>query len=451
MNKSILILKREYLTRVKKKSFIIMTLLIPLLMAAFTILPAYLASMDDTEQRTIAVYDPTGLVLDKLENQQYTKFLYIPEEQYKELRTDFKSDLFYALLYIPENILTTNQAQLVSDKQITFDIKNMVGNRIETIIENEKRQQVVNETGMPDLEKKLAATKTRIELNTIKLGEKGEAVKSSTEMAMGIGYVAGFLIYMFVFIYGTMVMRGVMEEKSSRIVEVIISSVKPFQLLFGKIVGIGLVGLTQIALWIILGTAITVGISAFMGGGSEEAARHAQDIMAGGQAMGQINSTGTGADNENVALDLIQMIGNLNLPLILFALIFYFIGGFLLYASLFGAIGSAVDGDEDAQQMMLPVMMPLIFSIMMLFPVVKNPEGSFAFWVSMIPFTSPVTMMVRIPFGVPAWEIILSMSILVATIFGTIWVAAKIYRTGILMYGKKVNLKEIVKWLFYKN
>jgi len=425
-----------------------MTLLIPIMMAAFTILPAYLASMDDTEQRTIAVYDPTGLILNKMENQGYTKFHYIPEQQYNELKTDFKSNEFYALLVIPENILTINQAELVSDKQITFDIKNMVSDRIGTIIENEKRQQVINEAGMPDLEKKLTATKTHIELNTIKVGESGKAVKSSTEIAMVIGYASGFLIYMFVFIYGTMVMKGVMEEKSSRIVEVIISSVKPFQLLFGKIIGIGLVGLTQIALWIVLGTAITAGISTFMGGGSAIGAQ-ATDIMSGGQAMGQVASAN--AANPNIASDIIQMIGNMNLPLILFALFFYFIGGFLLYASLMGAIGSAVDSDEDAQQMMLPVTMPLIFSIIMLFPVVKNPEGSLAFWVSMIPFTSPVTMMVRIPFGIPAWQIILSMSILVATIFGTIWIAGKIYRTGILMYGKKVNLKEIVKWLFYKN
>lgn len=426
-----------------------MTLLIPIMMAAFTILPAYLASMDDTEQRIIAVYDPTGLILDKLENQEFTQFHYIPKKEYIELNKDFKSSQFYALLYIPENILTTNQAQLISDKQITFDIKNMVADRIKTIIENEKRQKVINESGMPDLEKKLTATKTRIELNTIKVGDKGEAVKSSTEIAMAIGYASGFLIYMFVFIYGTMVMKGVMEEKSSRIVEVIISSVKPFQLLFGKIIGIGLVGLTQIAIWIVLGTAITASVSAFMGGGSAQAALQSQDIMSGGQAMEQMANSNAG--NANVAFDIIQMIGNLNLPLILFALFFYFIGGFLLYASLMGAIGSAVDSDEDAQQMMLPVTMPLIFSIIMLFPVVKNPEGSLAFWVSMIPFTSPVTMMVRIPFGVPAWEIILSMSILVATIFGTIWMAGKIYRTGILMYGKKVNLKEIVKWLFYKN
>lgn len=447
MNKSLLILKREYLTRVRKKSFIIMTLLVPFMMAAITILPAYLASMDDTEHRTIAVYDPTGLVLNKLEDQPYTKFHYIPEQQYNEISRNFKSSEFYALLFIPPNILTTNQAQLISDKQITFDIKNMVTDRIASIIEGEKRQEVINETGIPDLEKRLASTKTHISLSTIKVGEKGEAVKSSTEMAMAIGYGAGFVIYMFVFIYGTMVMKGVMEEKSSRIVEVIISSVKPFQLLFGKIVGIGLVGLTQIALWIVLGTAIVTGITTFVGGEAATSLQ-SQSIMAGGQAMGEMASN---PEKHNFVVEMLQMAGNLNIPLIIFSLVFYFLGGFLLYASLMGAIGSAVDSDEDAQQMMLPVTMPLIFSIIMLFPVVKNPEGPLAFWVSIIPFTSPVTMMVRIPFGIPAWEIILSMSLLVATILGTIWMAGKIYRTGILMYGKKVNLKEIVKWLFYKN
>jgi ABC-2 type transport system permease protein len=449
MNKSILILKREYLTRVKKKSFIIMTLLVPLMMAALTILPAYLATMDDKEERTIAVYDPTSLILNKLENTGTTKFHYIPEEKYNELSKNFKSSEYYALLFIPTNILTTNEAELISDKQVTFDIKNMVTNKIESIIEGEKRQQVINETGMPDLEKKLAATKTNIKMNTIKLGEKGEAVKSSTEMAMAIGYASGFIIYMFVFIYGTMVMKGVMEEKSSRIVEVIISSVKPFQLLFGKIIGIGLVGLTQIAIWLVLGTAITTGATMFLGHGSAETAVQAQNIMSGGQAMGQVAATNP--TKENVVLDIIQMIGNLNIPLIIFSLFFYFIGGFLLYASLMGAIGSAVDSDEDAQQIMLPVTMPLIFSIIILFAVAKNPEGPLAFWASMIPLTSPVTMMVRIPYGVPAWELILSMSLLVATILGTIWMAGKIYRTGILMYGKKVNIKEIVKWLFYKN
>jgi ABC-2 type transport system permease protein len=448
MNKSILILKREYLTRVKKKSFIITTLLMPVFMAALMVLPTYLAMMDDKEERTIAVYDPTSLILDRLESNEFTKFHYIPEQEYQGLRKDFKSGKYYAVLYVPENILTTNQAEMISDKQITFDIKNLVTNRIENIIEGEKRKKVVDETGVPDLEKKLAATKTNIKIETIKLGEEGKAVKSSTEIAMAIGYVAGFLIYMFVFIYGTMVMRGVMEEKSNRIVEVIISSVKPFQLLFGKIVGIGLVGLTQITIWVTLGIAIATGMSAFIDGGSSGSVPQAQSIMA---SPGMEQMAASAPAKENITIEIIQMIGNLNIPLIIFGLFFYFICGFILYASLQGAIGSAVDSDEDAQQMMLPVMMPLIFSIIILFAVAKNPEGSLAFWASMIPLTSPVIMVARIPFGVPAWQIILSMVIMLGTILGTIWMAGKIYRTGILMYGKKVNLKEIVKWLFYKN
>jgi len=447
MNKSFLILRREYLTRVKKKSFIIMTLLVPIMMAALMILPAYLATMDDKEERTIAVYDPTALVLDKLESNQFTKFHYIPEQEFQELSKNFKSGKYYAVLHIPTNILNTSRAEMISDKQITFDVKNLITNRIEKIIEGEKKKQILDAIGIPDLEKKLAATKTNITVETIKLGEEGKAVKSSTEIAMAIGYAAGFIIYMFVFIYGTMVMRGVMEEKSNRIVEVIISSVKPFQLLFGKIIGIGLVGLTQIAIWIILGTAITTGVVAFSGQGSHAAAQ-TQNIMSSPQMEQLANSS---PEAQNKVLEIIGMIGNLNIPLIVFALFFYFICGFILYASLMGAIGSAVDSDEDAQQMMLPVTMPLIFSIIILFAVAKNPEGPLAFWASMIPLTSPVTMMVRIPFGIPVWQIVLSMTILLASILGTIWMAGKIYRTGILMYGKKVNLKEIVKWLFYKN
>lgn len=448
MNKSILILKREYLTRVKKKSFIIMTLLVPVMMAALTILPTYLAMMDDKEERTIAVYDPTALVLDKMESNKFTKYHYIPKQEFEELSRNFKSGKYYAVLHIPENILTTNHAEMISDKQVTFDVKNQITNRIENIIEGEKKQQVIAEVGVPDLEKKLAATKTNITVDTIKLGEEGKAVKSSTEMAMAIGYIAGFIIYMFVFMYGMMVMRGVMEEKQNRIVEVIISSVKPFQLLFGKVVGIGLVGLTQIAIWIVLAIGIATGVSTFAGAKAPQAAVQAQNIMGGAQ-MQQMAASSPEAQNKVV--EVIGMIGNLNIALIVFALVFYFVCGFILYSSLLGAIGSAVDSDEDAQQMIFPVTFPLIFSIITLFAVAKNPEGPLAFWTSMFPLTSPVVMMARIPFGIPAWQVALSMVLLLATIFGTIWMAGKIYRTGILMYGKKVNLKEIVKWLFYKN
>jgi ABC-2 type transport system permease protein len=425
-----------------------MTLLMPVMMAALMILPTYLAMMDDKEERTIAVYDPTSLILNRLEGNNFTKFHYIPEQEYQQLSKNFKSGKYYAVLHIPTNILNTNRAEMISDKQVTMDVKYMVAGKIGNIMETEKKKQVIDAIGVPDLEKKLAATKTNITVDTIKLGDEGKAVKSSSEIAMIIGLVAGFMIYMFVFIYGTMVMRGVMEEKSNRIVEVIISSVKPFQLLFGKIVGIGLVGLTQIAIWIILGTGIASVTATYSGQGSADVTSQAQNVMSG-QEVGQIAASSPEAQNK--VAEIIGMIGNLNIPLIVFALFFYFICGFILYASLMGAIGSAVDSDEDAQQIMLPVMMPLIASIIIVMAVAKNPEGSLAFWASMIPFTSPVTMMARIPFGIPVWQIMLSMTILLATILGTIWIAGKIYRTGILMYGKKVNFKEIVKWLFYKN
>ena len=447
MNKALIILKREYLSRVRKKSFVILTLLVPFLFAGITILPAWLAMQDDKEERTIAVYDGTGIFLGRLESTEYTKFHFIPEEEYSQIKDNIKSSPFYAVLFIPPNILTANRAQLFSDKQVTIDIKNMVGNKLEHILENDKKKQVIDQSGIPDLEEKLAATRTNINLETIKVGDEGSTVKSSTEIAMAVGYAAGFIIYMFVFIYGAMVMRGVMEEKTSRIVEVIISSVKPTQLMFGKIIGIGLVGLTQLLFWIIIGSAIVTGVQSFVGVPEAEALQQSQNLMG---TSGVAVQTAT-ANQQNVAIEIVDMIGNLNLPLIFGSFLFYFLGGFLMYASLMGAVGSAVDHDEEAQQLMMPVTLPLIFSIIILFPVVKNPEGALAFWASMIPFTSPVIMMVRVPFGVPAWELLLSMSILLASIWGTIWVAGKIYRTGILMYGKKVNLKEIVKWLFYRN
>jgi len=448
MNKALLILKREYLSRVRKKSFIVMTLLVPFLFGAITVLPAWLAMQDDKEERTVAVYDGTGIFLGRLDDTQYTKFHFVPEDEYLKIKQDVKSSPFYAVLFIPPNILAANRAQLYSDKQVTLDIKNLIDRKLENILESDKKKQVISQTGIPDLEQQLAATQTNINLETIKVGDGGITVKSSTEIAMAVGYAAGFVIYMFVFIYGTMVMRGVMEEKTNRIVEVIISSVKPMQLMFGKIIGIGLVGLTQLLFWIVIGGAIMTGVQTFVGASPAEATEVSRNLM---ETSGVADATVVNAPQQNMALHVVDMIGNLNLSLIIGAFVFYFLCGFLMYASLMGAIGSAVDQEEDAQQLMLPVTLPLIFSIVILFPVVKNPEGALAFWASIVPFTSPVIMMVRVPFGVPVWELLLSMAVLLASILGTIWIAGRIYRTGILMYGKKVSLKEIAKWLFYRN
>ncbi|MBN1987574.1 MAG: ABC transporter permease [Prolixibacteraceae bacterium] len=446
MNKTLLILKQEYLKRVKKKSFIVLTLLIPFLFAGMFALIIYLSINNDKEERTIAVYDESQLFLGELEQEGYTTFHFIPEEEYEHLKSNLKGSEFYALLYIPANIYSANVARLLSVKQVPIELSEQIERKLSRFIENDKRMKVVEETGIPDLEDRLAATRTSVKLSTLKISESGETKKSSSTIAFIASYAMGFIIYFFVFMYGSMVMRSVMEEKKSRIIEVIISSVKPIQLMAGKIIGTALVGLTQVAIWVVLGImALTVVQGLFT---PESAQQMGQSIMESQQAMNPAVSQAAG---QNQVAEVLEMIGNLNLPLILFAFVFYFLIGYLMYSSLLGAVGAAVDSDEDAQQLVFPVTIPLILSIMLLFPIARNPEGPVAFWGSIIPFTSPVAMLARVPYGIPAWELILSMVLLLLTTVGTIWVAAKIYRTGILMYGKKVNLRELIKWVRYKS
>ncbi|QGY45346.1 ABC transporter permease subunit [Maribellus comscasis] len=446
MNKTLLILKQEYLKRVKKKSFIVLTLLVPFLFAGMFALIIFLSINNDKEERTIAVYDESQLFLGELEQQGYTTFHFIPEEEYNELKSNLKESDFYALLYIPANIYSANVAQLLSVKQVPIELSEQIERKLSRFIENDKRQKVVEETRIPDLEDRLAGTKTSIKLNTLKISESGETKKSSSTIAFIASYAMGFIIYFFVFMYGSMVMRSVMEEKKNRIIEVIISSVKPMQLMAGKIIGTALVGLTQVGIWIVLG-AVALGVVQGLFT-PESAQQMGQSIMESQSAMSPAASQMAG---QSQVTEVLEMIGNLNLPLILFSFVFYFLVGYLMYSSLLGAVGAAVDSDEDAQQLVFPVTIPLILSIMLLFPIAKNPEGPVAFWGSIIPFTSPVSMLARVPYGIPTWELLLSMFLLVLATVGAIWVAARIYRTGILMYGKKVNLKELIKWLRYKS
>jgi len=446
MNKTILILKQEYLKRVKKKSFIILTLLVPLLFVGMFALIILLSINNDKQERTIAVFDESALFLGELEQDEYTKFHFIPQEEYSELKSDLKNSEFYALLYIPENIYSAGTAQLISAKQVPIELTEKIQRRLSQFIEKDKRQKVIDETGLPDLDERLAATQTSVKLNTLKISETGEATQSSSEVAFIASYAMGFIIYFFVFMYGAMVMRSVMEEKKNRIVEVIISSVKPFQLMAGKIIGTALVGLTQVAIWVVVGLVVLTAVQSLFT--PESAQQMGQSLMESRQSMGQ------GMDQaaaENQVTEALEMIGNLNLGLILFTFVFYFLAGYLMYSSLLGAVGAAVDNDEDSQQMVLPITFPLIISIMLLFPIARNPEGPVAFWGSIIPFTSPVAMLARIPYGIPTWELLLSMFLLLLATLGAIWVAAKIYKTGLLMYGKKVNIKELIKWLRYKS
>ncbi|HSH20753.1 MAG TPA: ABC transporter permease [Draconibacterium sp.] len=446
MNKTLLILKNEYLKRVKKKSFIILTLLVPFLFAGVFALIIFLSVKGDKKERTIAVFDESALFNEELADDGLTKYEFIPKEEYEKLKSNMRGSEYYALLYIPQDIYSNNYAQLISEKQIPFEFNEEIQRKLSRYIENDKRQKVINETGIPDLEERLAGTRTWIKLNTLKISETGEAQKSSSIVAFIASYAMGIIIYFFVFMYGAMVMRGVMEEKKSRIIEVIISSVKPFELMAGKIVGTALVGLTQVAIWVVLGILVLIGVQGFFS--PESAQQMGQSIM---DSQQQMNPAMAQVAEPNKVMEVMEMIGNLNLPLILFAFVFYFLIGYLLYSSLLGAVGAAVDNDEDAQQMVFPVTIPLILSIMLLFPIARNPEGPVAFWFSMIPLTSPVAMMARIPYGIPIWELLLSMFLLVLTTIGAIAGAAKIYRIGLLMYGKKVNIKELFKWLRYKN
>ena len=446
MNKTLIILRQEYLKRVKKKSFIILTLLVPFLFAGMFALIIILSINNDKKERTIAVFDESTLFLNELNDEGMTKYKFISKEDYEKLKSNLKGSEFYALLYIPQDIYTSNMVQLISEKQVPFELNEQIERKLSRYIENDKRQKVIDETQIPDLEERLANTKTSIRLSTLKISETGEAQKSSSAVAFIASYAMGFIIYFFVFMYGAMVMRSVMEEKKSRIIEVIISSVKPYELMAGKIIGTALVGLTQVAIWIVLGIVVLAGVQSFFS--PESAQQMGQSIM---ESQSQVNPAMAQAAEPNKVLEVMEMIGNLNLPLIMFAFVFYFLMGYLLYSSLLGAVGAAVDNEEDSQQMVFPVTMPLIFSIMVLFPIARNPEGPVAFWFSIIPLTSPVAMMARIPYGIPTWELLLSMFLLVLTTVGAIAAAAKIYRIGLLMYGKKVNLKELIKWLRYKN
>jgi ABC-2 type transport system permease protein len=446
MNNTFLILKQEYLKRVRKKSFIILTLLVPFLFAGMFALIIFLSVNNDKQERIIAVYDESSLFLGEFGNEEYTKYHFVPKEKYLELKVDLKESEYYGLLYIPGNIYSTNQAQLISNKQLPLELTEKIERKLSQFIENDKRQKVIADSGIPDLEDRLAKTRTYIKLNTLKISESGEATKSSSVVAFIASYAMGFIIYFFVFMYGSMVMRSVMEEKKSRIIEVIISSVKPGQLMAGKIIGTALVGLTQVAIWVLLGVISLVVIQGFFT--PESAQQMGQSLM---ESQSQMNPAMVQAAEPNKVLEVMEMIGNLNLPLILFSFVFYFLAGYLLYSSLLGAVGAAVDNDEDSQQMVFPVTFPLILSIMLLFPIARNPEGPVAFWGSIIPFTSPVAMLARVPYGIPTWELLLSIFLLILANVGAIAAAAKIYRVGLLMYGKKVNIKELIKWLRYKN
>ncbi|MDP3461784.1 MAG: ABC transporter permease [Bacteroidales bacterium] len=441
MNKILLIIRREYLTRVMKRSFIVMTFLGPVMMAALMIVPAYLASLSDISEKRIAILDETGWFMGKFETGDNLRF----EHVFYDLATEKENLMngsFDALVYIPKTELNVPvNAELFSIKQASLSMRSYV----RTVMKNEVENRKLIASGIdPEI---IKSSKTNINIVTIRLSDEGKESRSFTEIEVGLAIFSAILIYFFIFLFGSQVLRGVIEEKTNRIVEVIISSVKPFQLMMGKIVGVALVGLTQFFLWVIFTGIIYLVFMSFASGIISEGTgimQQQQGFTAIENTVG-VNDVATKTNLSNV----VEVIQSINFKVMIFGFIFYFLGGYLLYASLFAAIGSAVDNETDSQQFMLPVSAPLILGIILSNLIVNNPDGALAFWLSIIPLTSPVIMMVRIPFGVPVWEMALSMFLLVAGFIFTTWLAAKIYRTGILMYGKKVSYAELWKWLKY--
>ena len=446
MNKLFLIIQREYFSRVKKKSFLIMTILGPLLMAGLMIVPVWLAMRDKTDHQ-ILVLDHSGLFIDKLPNTKQIKFTY-GAESIQSAKAKLKDGPFDLIMEIKGDALNDNKTTpiLYYKKQPGISTEQYISNTMENILFDYRLQG-----DSIDLNK-IDKARRPVEILTLKVTEDGKDEKTNTEINMAIGFGCAIAIYFMIFLYGSQVMRGVIEEKTNRIVEVIVSSVKPFQLMLGKIIGVALVGLTQFILWIVLTLIISTTVNSilFKDQIADTAKHNSQmekvmknDLTAGIDKMDKV-------DSPNEVIELFNNVNNINISKVLMCFAFYFLFGYLLYAALFAAIGSAVDSEADTQQFILPVTIPLIASFIIAQSVVTDPDSSMAQFFSIFPLTSPIVMMVRLPFDVPIWELALSMFMLIVGFLFFTWMAGKIYRTGILMYGKKTTWKELGKWLFYK-
>ena len=438
MQKIKIIIGREFMTRVRKKSFILITLLTPILLGAFMVLPGLLMTLKDSGKKEIVVIDKTGQVAPLLTDTEELLFRFQPQDEPGDYRERFDEQKLYAIVHIDSVMLQESRPRVMmfSTKQINPDIQRYVRNAVEKAVQEERLKKY----NIENLDNILKEVRADAQVRTMLWSSSGEEKESEIGVFMMISMACGMIIYFFIFFFGSMVMRGVMEEKTSRVVEVIVSSVKPIELMMGKIIGIACVALLQFAIWIGLTLSIVAVSQVLMGGGFAGA------MPATGQ-MAQVSQemTQTGMDSVLATLSLI------NFPMVVAALVFYFLLGYLLYASLFAAIGAAVDNDTDTQQFMLPVTLPLILGMFIMMHTFQHPDSTLSLWGSMIPLTSPMIMMARVAFGVPFWQLALSIFILLATFIGVAFFAAKIYRVGILMYGKKVSWKELWKWMRYKN
>lgn len=442
MNKIILILQREYMTRVRKRSFWITTLITPLLITAIYAIPALLFFAGG-DLKTIEVIDESNLFRDKFKSGKDYAYTF-KKASVTQAKADLKKNKVTALVHIPADIIDNpNGLEIFSEKSVGLNLQNDIENIVQAEVRNQRLKRAGIDTQI------IEDNRVNVNAETYSLTE-GQEKSSNTGVSMGLGYAIALLLYFVVFFSGSQVMNGVIEEKSNRIIEVIVSSVRPIELMMGKIIGVGLVGLTQFVLWISLTIAISSATTHLLKAKLEAKAKTELSSQASQQqveaAIKQMSEAGPGSK----VMGVMDTIGDLPWGKILTLFLFYYLGGYLFYSALFAAVGSAVESPQEGQQLIFPVTMPLIISIMLMSFIINEPDSKIAFWASIIPFTSPVNMMARIPFGVEWWEIGLSMALLVVGFIGTTWLAARIYRVGILMYGKKVTLKELSKWLFYK-
>lgn len=457
-NKISLIIAREYLTRVRKKSFIIMTIIGPVLFASFIILPTLLTQVEDQSVKTIAVIEtdvygnpvPDSLQFFKgiIPDRDNMKFIYMNNMRLDNMLETFQITDYDAVLYLPQSLISAGRSAGVE-----FYYRQPPGVYLENHITGSLEKHLLNNKLIvrkipPDI---VSSLETNISLTRINWEYWPEKKADATDVKRVLGMVVGFMIYFFVFFFGAQIMRGVIEEKSNRIVEIIVSSVTPFQLMLGKITGVGLTGLTQFLVWILL----TFGISAFarqviFNEAPVALSQQTAPVNIMDPSLPEALETQGQGQATMIMDDIMGQLSEVNFPLIIGSFIFFFLGGYLLYGSLFAAIGAASDNDTDTQQFMLPITVPLIIGMFVMINSTMNPFSRMSVIFSLIPFTSPIVMMARIPFGVPAAELLLSAVFLVITFLGTTWLAGKIYRTGILMYGKKINYSELWKWIRYK-
>ena len=446
------IISREYLTRVKKKSFLLTTFLVPILFAAMCILPSVIMFMAKDTGKKIAVIDQSGIVMPYLTDTEAVDYEDYSTEDAEAMKASFDSLGLDALVVVSplDTVAGSVTVASYSNKPMSMDIKETIQSKVNNAVEDYRLAQY----DISDLKQIMADIESDVRMQTFTLGEDGAEKITSSEVYMIISMVLSIIIYMFIAMFSGMVMQSVIEEKASRVVEVLVSSVTATELMFGKIIGVACVALTQFFLWIILTVILVGGFSAFVGFDSlmGDPAQTEQMMQMAGTQMGGMSAE----DMAAIAQDETQMgavlstLKDIDWVQMVFAFVIYFALGYLLYASFFAAIGSAVENEADTNQLQMPVTVPLLLAFFIAMYAFNAPDSPIVWWGSMIPFTSPIVMLARIPFGVPMWELVLSIVLLIGTFFACGWASAKIYKIGILMFGKKTTFKDLWKWLKQK-